>query len=414
MIKQEQTEKWLNLIYPEYENKNDLLNIIRYNTWYIVLQDDKLTTQEQAKRWLSLIYPENENVNINPVYLKRYTKPEILESFSHFRSYIISIFTEISEGNIQFPSGLRCIFAVISAIANSGRLNGDIFSVDIKAFKDRLKKPIKAAKEAVINLLKNNGFIFENDIFSRTENTCFVEFPDDPLVLKGMYLFSITHDNGINQGMNTNHQMHVLLNPRLFEYTSKDNTWPRSTPFIFDDLFRFFDGKEEKEAIGYFHEKMLEYGYKFNLCISIFDKGGQFPGVFLRYDYKTSQDYTQGDARAIVRVNLENRVPSIGIKIQDMRKYNDYIKNCSDEFKYSLDILWDDCYCSTDKCRQKEHKEPCKHRLEYILNDTQYRKCTYEIWQYKWNQTVFKVTKNDIDTYLYFIRENDIKKKAVK
>ncbi|HBL84675.1 MAG: hypothetical protein A2Y17_11115 [Clostridiales bacterium GWF2_38_85] len=402
MTKQEQTNKWLSLIYPEYENIDNLIYIIRYNLWY-KQNSVIMTKQEQAKRWLSLIYPENNDVEINLVYLKVYTKSEILESFSHFRGYMIELFKEISEGNIDFLFPLHCIFAVISAIANSSKFNGNVLLVDINALKERLRKPKKADKDAVINLLKDNGFIFNGDVFSSKEQSCSIEFPDDNLVLKGLYFYSITQDYDINQGMNSsypyNQQMHILLNPRLFEYTNTNKM-----PFIIDDLFRYFDGEEEKEAIKHFHIKMLEYGYSFNFYINIFENRKEFKDIYLRYDYK------KHDARAIVRVNLDNHIPSIGIKMQDMRKYNDYVEKCSDEFKYSLNILWDDCV--EDNCKQKEHKEPCKHRLEYTLYDTQYCKCTYECWQYKWNQTIFMANKNDIETYLYFVRENDIRKKA--
>ena len=364
-----------------------------------------MTRQEQAKRWLSLIYPENENIDINPIYLKEYTRDEILESFSHFRNYMISVYTEIAEGRINFPSPLHCILAVMSAMANSGTLNDNILLVDIRAFKERLKKPKKADKDAVINLLKDTGFFFDRDIFSSREQYCSIEFPDNNLVLIGMNLYCTTLDYGINQGMmyyGYLQLVYMLLNPRLFENTSETKI-----KFILEDLLRFIDSDEEKETVRIFHEKMLEYGYNFGFNVDISGSGLVEGDVGICYSIDKPT--------AIVGVQVNDRKVGIGLKINEMRtntsKYNDYIEKCSDDFKYSLNNLYPDCFES--RCEQV-YTHQCNYCMEYTLNGSHYRKCTCINWGCPQNHKVFKANKNDIDTYLYFVRENDKKKKAVK
>ena len=365
-----------------------------------------MTKQEQAKRWLDIIYLENVDMEINPVYLKGYTKFEVLESFSHFRSFMISLFSQIAEGVINFPSRLHCILAVMSTIANSSKLKNDFLSVDKKTLKSKLRKPPKADKDAVINLMKDTGFYFDDDIFSAKGESCTIEFPDDNLILKGMYFYCITRDFVPNQGMmyyGYADNIYFLLNPRLFEYTNENRI-----TFILDDFFRFFDNKDEKEAIEIFHAKMLEYGFNANFKVDIFRTG-----IYELVEGDAGICYTKNNKpTAIVGVYFNERTPCIGIKINEMRtntsKYSGYVEKCSDEFKISLNILYPDC--SENRCEQ-EYKEQCKYCMEYTLNETQYRRCTCLNWGCPQNHKVFKAIKSDIDSYLFFIRENEPSKK---
>jgi len=374
-----------------------------------------MTKQGQAKLWLNLIYPENKNTNINPIYLQEYTAHEVLESFSHFRRFMMELFYGIAEREIDFSAPLQAIFAVISAMVNSGRLDGDILAVNKKTFKEKLKKPQKADKDAVIGLLKDNGFIFDSNLFSVKDERCTVEFPDDNLVLKGMYLYSATYEYKSNQGMmyySYQEHMYILLNPRLFE-----NTYDNEITFIADDFFRLFGGSDEKEAINIFHERLLDIGCDFHFKADIFGAG------FGKYEYALALMcyYINNRPTAFISVRFDDsicRKPSIGVKISEMRtntrKYNEFIENCSDEFKHGLNSL-PFFACSLDNCGEKgfEYKEPCKHCMEYTLNGVHYRKCTRVCWGCVEDRHVFAANKNDIDTYLFFVRENLTKRKRL-
>ena len=370
--------------------------------------------QAQANLWLNIIYPENEDVNINSVYLKNHTKDEILECFSHFRSYMVSIFIKIAEGNIDFPSTLHCIFSVILIMAQSGKLKGDTLWIDKKAFKDSLKKVQSSSKKAVVDLLQENGFVFESDIFSSKNESCSVEFPDDNLVLKGMYLYSMACTFiEINSGMyicGRTGLAYELLNPKLFE-----NTKENEITFILDDFLRFFDGEEEKEAIRIFHTKMIEHGYKFSFKVDIFGgDSGRSDNAYANIGY-TVKDCPTAHITVRIDDDYKNRKPSIGIKISGMRtitrKYSDYIEKCSDEFKCGLNKIYPDC---SESCCEQTYMEQCKYCMEYSLNDIHYCKCTCLCWGCIEDKRVFTANKNDIDTYLYFVRENDTKKKISK
>ncbi len=357
-----------------------------------------MTIQEQAQRWLDIIYDENQDIKINPIYLNGNTQAEVFESFSHFRNYMISLFEGMARGETQFSSALHCIFAMLSAIVNSSELKDNTLVVDKVILKEKLKMAKKADKEAVIELLENNGFVFDENIFKGKEQYCVIEYPDDNLVLKGLYLYSITQDYEINSSMmfwNYLQHMYILMNPRLFENTKENNI-----EFILDDMLRFLDSEEEKNAIKYFHSDMLENGYIFMFTVAIFGYGPE--DATIRYEYK------RYDPRAVVRVHFGNYKAGIGIRIRELRKYNEYIDNCSDDFKNTLNNLWIDC--DIEHC-QHDYKEPCKQRLEYRIGDEKYCKCTFEWWKYIWDKSVFVADMKDIDTYLYFVKENDIKKK---
>ena len=365
-----------------------------------------MTKQEQAKRWLDIIYPENIEVEVNPVYLKGHTKSDILECFSHFRNYMILLFTQIAKGEINFPSRLHCILAVMSTIVNSSKLKDEFLSVDKKVLKSRLRKPPKADKDAVINLMKDTGFYFDDDIFSAKGESCTIEFPDDSFILKGMYFYCITQDFVPNQGMmyyGYADNVYFLLNPRLFEYTNENRI-----TFILDDFFRFIDKEEEKDAVEIFHAKMLEYGFNVEFKVDIFKTG-----IYEPVEGDVGICYSKNNKpTAIVGVYFNERTPCIGIKINEMRtntsKYSDYVNTCSNEFKNGLNILYPDC--SENRCEQGYNAQ-CKYCIEYTLNKTHYRRCTCLNWGCPQNHKVFKANKNDVDTFLFFIRENDTSKK---
>ncbi len=359
-----------------------------------------MTIQEQAQRWLDIIYKEDKSIKINPIYLNGNTEAEVFESFSHYRGFMISIFEGIAKGENEFTSALQCIFAMLSAIVNSSEFKDNTLIVDKISLKEKLKMAKKKDKEAVIELLRDNGFIIDENIFKGKEQYNLIEYPDNNLVLKGMYLYSKTQDYEINSSMmfwNYLQHMYILLNPRLFENTKENNI-----EFILDDILRFLDNEDEKEAIKYFHSEMLKSGYIFIFTVAIFGQGPE--DATIRYEYK------RYDPRAVVRVHFNNYKSGVGIRIRELGKYNEYIQNCSDDFKNSLNNLWDNC--DIDNC-QHAYKEPCKQRIEYCIGNEKYCKCTFEWWKYIWDKSVFVTDKKNMDTYLYFVKENDAKKRKV-
>lgn len=354
-----------------------------------------------ANGYLNFVYNVEYNQDVKPEYWFGFNQSEVLHNFTAYREVIISIFRGIANhdsnlhkvtcdtdrDSVLLP--IKSIFATLFTIGSKGDLiNNNIF-IDSATFKDSLKKVKRKYINTAISILNDYGFMIDGDVWGK----CGIHFyyPDNDKVIFGLYSFAHTIDFEINSTVSINTRF-TAMDSRLFSYSYDEE----NQIDVLQELLRFIKSEKEKEAIRYFHNEMVNRGYRYSLSADIFDCDPCNSGISIRYDF------SQYEPRAVVRASITDKSGGIGIWLRNLAKQSEDIHNLSHSFKESCTQSFDDCII--DSCKHQKNAEDCKGRLVFTLDKTEYTKCTYNTaWGYIGNKAFFKADTDEVKHYLYLI-----------
>ena len=377
-----------------------------------------LLHQQYAKNYLANLYDADISFKILPEYLQSESKEAVYENFSKYRNAIKEMFERISEAEMRdffvLPPQteknydlrvrdatiipMRCIFGVLYVVGRYGVLEDGCITVNKKLFKEQLKKLKRAYVQNAIQMLTDNGFLFDCDVFGRG-NEFKVSYLDDTAVLLGLVSFSDTIEcmnfNITCYDYGKAAQSFTLMNPHLYKWRADEEK-----PYELYDLSRFIRKQEDKKAVEQFHNRMIEQRFDFQYNVSTF--GGR--NASIRYQIGKYDPY------ALIVARNDGKA-YVGLKMRTLGKHSEYIQQCSSTFKEGFSYMWKDC--ASDICPYGiDDMENCECRVRYTSEDESYNKCTNTGWEYTWDRTVFPLSEADFDSYFYFINQKH--KKSVR
>ena len=361
--------------------------------------------QKYAKGYLDCVYDMNYDVAVSPENCHGLTADETLECFAEFRSIILSIFNDMTNMNYDFYISkdetdrdtilypIKSIFAILYVIGASGTFVDEKILVNSTLFKELLKKINRKYINTAISILEDYGFFFDGNMWGKIGEFA-VYYPDNNKVLYGLSSFTQTISLKIKSILNIPMRF-LLMDSRLYSYSIKEKKH-------FDhlqELYRFVDSKNERMAIQLLHDRLIEHNLSHGgLKVDYFNSDDMNPGAYLRYEV------AQFEPRVVIRANAKNKICRLGIWLKNLSEQSDFIQDCSNDFRESCAILFEDC--KIDLCEKKSKRaNKCKGRLIFSINNIIYEKCTLNTsWGYIGNYAVFKLDKSEIDTYLRFIK----------